>query len=164
MRRRDFIKVVAGSAGKVFGNQLGKFAAMRSRLVVCRFCPGFIGIKFANLFSKPLSNIFDPESLDMATGYIKSTIDWSFAAQQKVSTPDDFKKRQSHNRQKGGHLVAISHCFCGIAAIRHSRKARLFSCSFSAVTCHILRHSPSHMRRPILGASVTSHVTPPYKV
>jgi len=25
MRRRDFIKVVAGSAGKVFGNQLGKF-------------------------------------------------------------------------------------------------------------------------------------------
>src|SRR6516225_8511079 len=64
---------------------------MRSRLVVCRFCPGFIGIKFANLFSKPLSNIFDPESLDMATGYIKSTIDWSFATQQKVSTPDDFK-------------------------------------------------------------------------
>ena len=32
------------------------------------------------------------------------------------------------------------------------------------VTCHMLRHSPSHMRRPILGASVTSHVTPPYKV
>jgi hypothetical protein len=32
------------------------------------------------------------------------------------------------------------------------------------VTCHILRHSPSHVRRPILGASVTSHVTPPYRV
>jgi len=62
-----------------------------------------------------------------------------------------------HRRSNLGNHVAV-------AAIRHSRNARLFSCSFFAVTCHMLRHSSSHVRRPILDASVTSHVTPPYKV
>src|SRR6516162_8563141 len=69
--------------GKYSATSSLSLAAIRSRLVVCRFCPGFIGTKFANLFSKPLSNIFDPESLDMATGYSKSTINWHFHRQTK---------------------------------------------------------------------------------
>ena len=104
---------------------------------------------------------FDPRNTNRARNIILNLPSIGALPPNKKSAPPTTSKTSKPQSAKGGHFGTISHCFCGIAAIRHSRNARLFSCSFSAVTCHTLRHSPSHVRRPILGASVTSHVTPP---
>src|SRR5215469_1566023 len=51
------------------------------------FSPGWYGRRFANRFSKPLSCTFDLETwISYSAELIKSTIGWSFIAQQKVAS------------------------------------------------------------------------------
>src|SRR6516164_5178123 len=115
--------------GKYSATSSASLAAMRSRLVVCRFCPGFIGTRFASLFSKPLSNIFDPESMGMVTRHSKSIINWNFHRQTKNQRHGTRRYRGRKTAKETSHRVGGLLAWSVITPNERERGERCSYCS-----------------------------------